>query len=280
VWFLATVNRIADLLAADGDSDPVGVRRSKAVGLLARPAEALRLLAAHRHDPTPDTEPANDGDPTAEPAGGGHRSQSVDPPTAAELRAGRPKVTVVMHLADAVLRRRYGTARLQTGDMLTLPELHDWLADTGCHVTVKPVVDPADTAPIDAYEIPQWMRDAVRLRNLADVFPYGSCTTATMDLDHTTPWVPIERGGPPGQTGVGKLGPTTRSHHRVLTHGRWRRRQPEPGLFLFRTPTGQIYLVTNQGTQRLGRNPFADAVWHAANHVDTEVEDFCGDLAS
>ena len=32
---LATINRIADILAADGDSDPVGVRRSKAIGILA-----------------------------------------------------------------------------------------------------------------------------------------------------------------------------------------------------------------------------------------------------
>ncbi len=49
-WFLATVNRIADILAVDGDDDPVGVRRSKAVGILARPADALQLLLAHQHD--------------------------------------------------------------------------------------------------------------------------------------------------------------------------------------------------------------------------------------
>jgi hypothetical protein len=28
IWFLATVNRIAEILAARGDSDPVGTRRA------------------------------------------------------------------------------------------------------------------------------------------------------------------------------------------------------------------------------------------------------------
>ncbi len=55
VWFLATVNRIAEILAARGDTDPVGARRAKAVGIVARPAEALRLLIEHQHD-TPTSE--------------------------------------------------------------------------------------------------------------------------------------------------------------------------------------------------------------------------------
>lgn len=33
-WFLATVNRIADILAREGDTDPVGARRAKAIGIL------------------------------------------------------------------------------------------------------------------------------------------------------------------------------------------------------------------------------------------------------
>ena len=30
IWFLATVNRIAEILAARGDTDPVGTRRARA----------------------------------------------------------------------------------------------------------------------------------------------------------------------------------------------------------------------------------------------------------
>jgi hypothetical protein len=213
VWFLATVNRIAEILAADGDADPIEVRRSKAIGILAQPAKALQLLSTHRGDVAP-TEPADDEDD--------HRSLDIDPPTPAQLRAGRPRVVLVFHLADAAIRRGHGLVRPEHGEALSLEELRNWLAETGCAITVRPVLDPADVAPVDAYEIPQRMRDAVRLRNVADVFPYGSCTTATMDLDLGCR--------------VGS-GPVARPHHRVVTHGRWRRRQPEPGHFLFRSPS-------------------------------------------
>jgi hypothetical protein len=50
IWFLARVNRIAEILAARGDADPVGTRRARALGILAQPAEALRLLIEHQHD--------------------------------------------------------------------------------------------------------------------------------------------------------------------------------------------------------------------------------------
>ena len=62
IWFMATVNRIADILAAEGDTDPIGARRARAIGILAQPAEALRLLIQHQHDstdqPNQSTEPA------------------------------------------------------------------------------------------------------------------------------------------------------------------------------------------------------------------------------
>jgi hypothetical protein len=277
VWFMATINRIAEILAADGDLDPVGVRRSKAIGIVAQPARALGLLAAHRHDPT-ETEPmpAEDSPSGPTPAGTGaaadHRSLRTDAPTPAQRRAGRTRVVLHYHLADAAVRAGHGTVRAEHGQPHTLTQLRDWLADTGCAITIRPIRDPADVAPVDSYEIPQRIRDAVRLRNPAEVFPYGSATTATLDLDHTVPWVPIDRGGPPGQTAVGNLGPLTRAHHRVLTHGRWQRRQPDPGHYLYRTPHGHIYLVTNHGTQHLGTSAFAHAIWHAANRVDTEEE--------
>jgi hypothetical protein len=44
IWFTATIDRIADILARHGDTDPVAVRRSKAIGILAQPAEALQPL--------------------------------------------------------------------------------------------------------------------------------------------------------------------------------------------------------------------------------------------
>jgi Domain of unknown function (DUF222) len=59
IWFKAIIDRIADILAREGDEDPVEVRRSKAIGIIAQPAEALRLLCEHEDD---------DWDGSAEPA--------------------------------------------------------------------------------------------------------------------------------------------------------------------------------------------------------------------
>ncbi len=47
--FMAMVNRIADILAFDGDPDPADLRRSKAIGILAQPAYALHLLITHQN---------------------------------------------------------------------------------------------------------------------------------------------------------------------------------------------------------------------------------------
>lgn len=85
-----------------------------------------------------------------------------------------------------------------------------------------------------------------------------------MDLDHTQAYLAPDDGGPPGQTGPGTLGPLSRTPHRAATSGRWRKRQPAPGIYLWRSPGGWIFLVTNNGTLPLGRSPYAQRVWEAA----------------
>ena len=44
VFFVAMVDRIAQILLLNGDTDRVDVRRSKAIGILATPARALLML--------------------------------------------------------------------------------------------------------------------------------------------------------------------------------------------------------------------------------------------
>ena len=80
--------------------------------------------------------------------------------------------------------------------------------------------------------------------------------------------MPYRRGGPPGQTGPGKLGPLARGEHRTRTVGDWSVRQPDPGTYLWRTPEGWIAITTNQGTLVLGDTSWATAIWRAARqHV-------------
>ena len=48
VFFVAMCDRVAQILLLEGDTDPVGARRSKALGILANPARALALLTRAR----------------------------------------------------------------------------------------------------------------------------------------------------------------------------------------------------------------------------------------
>jgi hypothetical protein len=282
VWFLATVNRIAEILTSCGDTDPLGARRAKAVGILARPAEALRLLIDNqRNTPDETSEPAEpDAAPepkpgwTAEPGPGAelepypevddHRSLDLTMPPGLDVGAARPKVVLHFHLSDAAVRIGHGIVRPEHGGPTTLDELVEFLGRTGCTVDVQPVLDPAAVAPVDGYEVPQRLRAAVRVQQIADVFPFGSCLSPSMDLDHTERYVSMDYGGPPGQTGRGNLGPFARPGHRAATHGGWTKHQPEPGYFVHRSPLGYVYLVTNQGTLALGHTTFSSAVWNAS----------------
>ena len=133
-----------------------------------------------------------------------------------------------------------------------------------CQISLKPVIDlPAGHTPIDAYEIPASLREQLLLRNPADVFPYAAALSRSIDVDHTIPYLSPDKGGPPGQTRLGNLGPHTRHHHRLKTHGRWQVRQPEPGTWLWRSPHRRTYLVNASGTHPLGDSEFAEAIWRA-----------------
>jgi hypothetical protein len=62
-WFMATVNRIAEILRLQGDMESADVRRSKAIGILAQPALALQLLWDFRNEQRPAAEPQQLEDP-------------------------------------------------------------------------------------------------------------------------------------------------------------------------------------------------------------------------
>ena len=301
LWFKATIDRIADILAKQGDTDPVDVRRSKAIGILAQPAQALQLLCQHQDDdwdgpaePTqpadtepadvesgdselfdaevPDTDPhqaqssepqpADPASPEAESTETSHRSLQLTPPSFDPHRA-RPRAVIYVHLAAEALTASTGITRIENIGPILLSQLRTVLGDH-CTINLKPVIDlPAGHTPIDAYEIPASLREQILLRNPADVFPYAAALSRSIDLDHTIPYLSPDRGGPPGQTRIGNLGPHIRHHHRLKTHGNWQVRQPEPGTWLWRSPHRRIYLVNATGTHPLGDTEFAEAIWHA-----------------
>ncbi|HYI53211.1 MAG TPA: HNH endonuclease signature motif containing protein [Microlunatus sp.] len=179
--------------------------------------------------------------------------------TPTELAASRPTVVLHVHLTDQSLRAGHGVVRSPDGP-ITVEQLRLYLVQSDASVTVRPLIDPADTASADSYEIPLRLRRAMAIRHPRSVFPH-SPSTGRMDLDHTRPW---QFDGPPGQTGMGNLGPLTRSEHRAKTVGRWRSRQPEPGTYLWRSPEGWIAITTNQGTLTLGHGQWATGLWQQA----------------
>jgi hypothetical protein len=137
--------------------------------------------------------------------------------------------------------------------------------------TIRPVLDLAGQAPVDAYEIPDRHRLAVHLMTPADTFPFASCTSRTMQVDHT---VPYDDGG---ESGVGNYGPMTTTHHRIKTHDRWQVQQPFPGIYVWRDPHGAFYLVDHTGTRRIPtapaeprRQPVIE-LWHTPIQIEYDV---------
>ena len=102
--------------------------------------------------------------------------------------------------------------------------LTDWLArltGTGGKVILRPVLDLNTTTAVDQHDPPAAMREHVVLRDAHCVFPGCRRDSRACDLDHINPYVPIDDGGPPGQTHPGNLAPLCRTHHRVKTHTAW-----------------------------------------------------------
>jgi hypothetical protein len=297
IWFMATLNRIAEILRLQGDLDSAEVRRSKAIGILAQPALALLLLWEFRTEQHPNPEPQRANEPIHnEPAPAFNHSSGpgeelldtaaddtsqaqqlesaveaagrglIIRPPGLDVRRLRPQVMLHIHLSqEALLGHSGGKLRLVGGagrfegvGPITVDQVRRFLADTACEVKVQPVIDPQDSPPVDGYEIPRRIREAMFLRMPASCFPYAA-GARRMDLDHTQPYLPPARGGPPGQTGVHNLGPLIRLEHRVKTHSRWRVRQPEPGVWIWRSPHRSYYLVSTPepNTSATGRSPAA-----------------------
>ena len=206
----ATIDRLARALpAADATLD---VRRSQALGLLAHPAAAARLL---------DGDAAGAGPPPLSP--NQHQTQSDITPAA------------------------HGGARVeatQGSAPITLAHAREILGHS--RVTIKPVIDLAHALPADAYEFTGTLREAVFLRSPADSFPHAVNLSRRMQIDHT---LPHGAGGP---TALANAAPLGQRHHRIATHGRWRRRQPRSGLVVWQTPHGRYRATNHTGTHTVG----------------------------
>lgn len=299
IFLEAQVGRVARILKAGGSQESENARRAAALGVLASPARALQMIQADLLDEVPELFAESEIDPICPAAGQrGHTcgEVTVDPEKLL------PRARLYVHLTDDTLRRaaldagpsgsrsRHARAAVGSGAAgmsqsscpeaapgvvrpeghLLKPLLIGWLGDVLGHVRlhVTPVLDVDGIAPVDSYEIPERMREAVSIRSPYSVFPFSNRRSRGLDLDHTVPYdggggglprpdgerepeKPRRAVAPRGQTRVDNLGPLTRRQHRAKTHGGYRVRQLTSGVFEWRTPLGQRLLVTPSGTRRL-----------------------------
>ena len=134
------------------------------------------------------------------------------------------------------------------------PLLTDWLtrfAEVGAKITLRPVLDLASDGRWTSTTHPTAMRETVVLRDAHCVFPGCRRDSRACDLDHITEYLPLEDGGPPGQTHPGNLAPLCRTHHRVKTHSPWRYKRLDHGTYTWTAPPATN--TTSPPTPRLTR---------------------------
>jgi Domain of unknown function (DUF222) len=82
------------------------------------------------------------------------------------------------------------------------------------------------------------LQHLIRARNATCTAPGCRRPAARCDLDHTVPW---DQGGMTCECG---LAPLCRHHHRCKQAEGWRLEQPEPGLLIWRVPSGRRYVTS------------------------------------
>ena len=187
-----------------------------------------------------------------------------------------PSVTLYLHLsAEDLSRGRGGVVRWEGEGPVTHQYVHEHLRPLHRYV-IQPVVDLAGQAPVDAYEIPDRHRQAVHLRTPADTFPFSSDLTRKVDIDHNEAYDAAHAGGPEQDwaSRLGNYGPLGRFHHRIKTHGHWTVRQPFHGIYLWRDPHGQVYLVDHTGTHKVTPAGHAAGL---ARTFDRDLQLYSGD---
>lgn len=88
------------------------------------------------------------------------------------------------------------------------------------------------------YRPSRTLQHLVKARNARCTAPGCGRPAARCDLDHTIAW---DQGG---LTCECDLAPLCRHHHRAKQAEGWQLKQPEPGLLIWRTPSGRCYTTT------------------------------------
>ncbi|HEY2877209.1 HNH endonuclease signature motif containing protein [Nocardioides sp.] len=209
-------------LAELGDLDPLGARKAKALGVIADAQSQLDLFG---------------------------QAPGESPPV---RRPSLSRTRLYLHLTPSDLidpMVPIGVGEVEKLGPATSRRIKEWLGSS--RATVVPVLNLDRAYSVDEHDPPEWMRETVILRDRHCVFPWCRVDARGCDLDHITPYVPIDDGGPPGQTAATKLAPRCRRHHNAKTTGRWQYQRHPDGTYTWQGPHRACYLVTPLGSQAL-----------------------------
>jgi hypothetical protein len=108
------------------------------------------------------------------------------------------------------------------------------------NITLNTVIrGPCDHSQAERrYRPGRRLRHLIRARSARCTAPGCGRPAARCDLDHTTPW---HHGG---LTCPCNIAPLCRHHHRCKQARGWWLEQPEPGVLVWRTPSGRTYTTT------------------------------------
>ncbi|RNM11016.1 HNH endonuclease signature motif containing protein [Nocardioides pocheonensis] len=233
------VRRGAEQLAVLGNEESLDVRRSLAVGMLARGEQVLEFES-------PD--PVVSAGSTTQLGGSTTRGGG-------STVARRREVVLYVHLSDAALTSgdRLAPAWLENagGHLVTAGQVADWCGVSAgstnptTRITVRPVLDLAETLQSAGYQPSPTLTEQIELRDRTCVFPWCQRPARGCDKDHIVPW---QEGG---STSSDNLAALCRRHHRLKTHGGWTYTMLTPGEYLWHSPHGHTWLRDRTGTTDL-----------------------------
>ena len=241
---------VAEWLALLGDTDPLHVRQSRALALLADPQAALEFeQRAWDHvragTPPPTSRPTTRRWSSAASLRAVNRDQRTRPglPPAPAPQRGRRRRSVPGGPCrgprpSPPRPARRGRAVARRGRPRHHPPDHPGRGHERAHRR-RPLRSPTRACSAKSTQTQH-----------VCAFPWCG-RRGRYDLDHIIEYVPPDEGGPPGQTSSTNLARLCRFHHRVKTHTTWTSTRTPDGALHWTSPTGATYRVDPTGTSTL-----------------------------
>ncbi len=241
----ARLDEIAGWLTDLGDGRPKTILRAVALGLLADP-DLLTALTEMRDYHRNAMAEGRAPDAIANQAGAAAVTPAAPAAGVAGLPAGVLEKLAKMRSTVLYLHldRASGTWCEEGAGVLSKEQARQIVGHS--QVTIRPVLDLSEPLAYTGYVAPPKLKRQLALLNAGYcTFPHCHRRAMVSDVDHQHPYAD---GGPTASLNTHRL---CRKHHRAKDQGRWRVVQPAPGIWIWSSPAGAVWLVTNGTTTPL-----------------------------